>query len=217
MTEWYPVMLKVDGRKCVIIGGGTVAQRKADGLLQANADVYIVSPRTTPTIQLWAESRRIQLSQREAVQEDLEGAVLVFAATDRIEINKWIADAAHKRGIPVNIADAGEQGDFLTPAVVRRGGLVLTASASGAGPAMAAKIIRELSEQYGPEFQEHIEILRSIRAVVKAEVHNLSERRELLQAAVTDDALEEWRSAAWLHDKEKLLARLRQRVHFPKG
>ncbi|WP_373231399.1 bifunctional precorrin-2 dehydrogenase/sirohydrochlorin ferrochelatase [Cohnella sp.] len=217
MTEWYPVMLKVEGRKCVVFGGGAVAERKIDGLLQAKADVYIVSPQATPTLQSWAEAGRLQFTQREAVQEDLEGAVLVFAATDRLEINNWIAELARKSGIPVNIADAGEQGDFLTPAVVRRGGLVLTASASGAGPAMAARIIRELSEQYGPEYQEHIETIRTIRAVVKDEVLDLAERRDLLQAAVTAEALEEWRSAAWLQDKEKLLARLRQRVNDRKG
>lgn len=217
MSEWYPVMLKIEGRKCVVIGGGAVAERKVVGLMQAHADISIISPSVTPGIQMLALEGRIHFTQREAIKEDLEGAALVFVATDRPEINKWIAGIASERGIPVNIADAGEQGDFLTPAVVRRGGLVLTASASGTGPAMASRIIQELSEQYGPEFREHIENLRIIRRIVKAEVHQLSERRELLQAAVTDDALEEWQSATWLQDKERLLARLRQRVHDRKG
>jgi precorrin-2 dehydrogenase/sirohydrochlorin ferrochelatase len=212
VSEWYPIMLKIEGRKCVVFGGGAVAQRKTAGLLQADADVYVISPKVTPTLREWAESGHLQLMEREAEQRDIDGAILVFAATDRPDINHWIAEMAGNQGIPVNIADDGERGDFLTPAVVRRGGLVLTASASGAGPALAAKIMQELADRYGPEYKENVEALRTIRAVVKAEVADSSERRALLQAAVTDEALTEWRTASWLQDKDKLLNRLRQRV-----
>ncbi len=217
VPEWYPLMLKVEGRKCVIIGGGSVAERKAAGLLQANASVYAVSPTFTPTLREWAEAGRLRLVEREAEEADIEGAVLVFAATDRADINQWVSEIAGKRMIPVNVANDGEGGDFIVPAVVRQGGLVLTASASGAGPALAARIIEELADRYGPEYKDNIEALRTIREIVKAEVIDLTERRELLRAAVADDALEEWRTASWLQDKGKLLSRLRQRADDRKG
>ncbi|MCD9022729.1 precorrin-2 dehydrogenase/sirohydrochlorin ferrochelatase family protein [Cohnella silvisoli] len=213
MSQWYPIMLKVEGRKCVVIGGGSVAQRKTAGLLEANAIVEVISPRVTPKLLEWAETGRLRIREREAQESDIEGAILVFAATDRPEINKWVAEVAEKRAIPVNVADDGDEGDFLVPAVLRRGKLVLTASASGAGPALASRIVKELADQYGPEYKENIEALKAIRAIVKAEVSDLSDRRALLQAAVTDEALEEWRSTDWIQDKDRLIARLRQRLH----
>jgi precorrin-2 dehydrogenase/sirohydrochlorin ferrochelatase len=217
VSNWYPLMLKVEGRKCVVIGGGPVAERKIAGLLQANAAVYIVSPTITPALQEWAEHGQLHWEQREAEERDLQDAILVFAVTDQPNVNRWVLQTAGERGIPVNVADDGESGDFIVPAVIRQGDLVLTASASGAGPALTSRIIQELAERYGSEYKHNVELLRAIRHVVKAEVVDLSERRELLQAAVTEDALMEWRSVTWLSDKDKLLARLRQRVDDTKG
>ncbi|WP_167746946.1 precorrin-2 dehydrogenase/sirohydrochlorin ferrochelatase family protein [Cohnella luojiensis] len=220
MPDWYPILLKVEGRKCVVIGGGSVAQRKSEGLLKAKASVFVISPKLTPAMLEWAEAGLLHWERREAVETDLDGASLVFAATDRPIINSWISEEAGKRAVPVNIADDGESGDFIVPAVLRRDELVLTASASGAGPALAARIIQELAERYGPEYNENVQALRAIRLIVKAEVSDPSERRELLQAAVTDEALEEWRSLAWPQDKVKLISRLRElskRVNDRKG
>ncbi len=217
MADWYPIMLRMDGRRCVVIGGGTVAQRKSEGLLQAKADIRVISPKLTPTLRDWAKAGQLQWAQREAKEEDIVGSALVFAATDQPEVNRWIAGIARRHAIPVNIADDGEEGDFLVPAVLRRGDLILAASASGAGPALAKRIVNELAERYGPEYGESVEALRAIREIVKAEVSDISERRELLQIAVSDEALEEWRSAAWIRDKDKLIERLRQRVNDRKG
>jgi precorrin-2 dehydrogenase/sirohydrochlorin ferrochelatase len=217
VSDWYPVLLKVEGRKCVVFGGGYVAQRKTEGLLQARADVRLISPQLTPELRAWAEAGRLLWTEREAEEGDLEGAMLAFAATDKPDTNQFLAEAARKRGIPINIANDGEAGEFILPAVLRRGGLVLTASASGAGPALATRIIDELAERYGPEYNENIEALRTIRGIVKAEVANPSERRALLQAAVTDEALEEWRSSPRLQDNADLIARLRQRANDRKG
>ncbi|MFC4600421.1 precorrin-2 dehydrogenase/sirohydrochlorin ferrochelatase family protein [Cohnella hongkongensis] len=210
MPGWYPLLLRLDGRKCVVFGGGAVAQRKTGGLLEANADVHVVSPQITPALLEWSRLGRLRWSEREAEEKDMEGATLVFAATDRPEVNARLAEAAAERGIPANVADDGENGDFIVPAVLRRGGLVLTASASGAGPALPVRIVGELAERYGPIYNENVEVLRTIRRIVKAEVEDPAERRALLAAAVTDEALAEWRAASWLHDADKLVAALRQ-------
>lgn len=210
-------MLNIEGRRCVIIGGGSVAERKISGLLEAGAVVLVVSPSLTAHLQELADAGKIEWARREAKEEDLDGAVLVFAATDRPAINAQVAQAARTRGIHVNIADEGACGDFLVPAVLRRGDLVVTASASGAAPALASRILHEMALRYGPEYDEYVKSLKTIRTIVKSEVKDLSERRKLLSAAVTEDALEEWRSASWLNDKEKLLERLRQRANYTRG
>jgi len=217
MTGWYPLLLKLDGRKCVVFGGGAVAQRKACGLLDAGADVHIVSPRVTPELQEWANCGRLSWHMKEAEPHDMDGAELLFAATDRSELNRRLAEAAAERGIPANIADDGESGDFIVPAVLRRGDLILTASASGAGPALPLRIIGELAERYGHIYNENVEALRTIRGIVKANVADPAERRVLLGAAVTDEALAQWRTAGRLRDKDELIAQLRQLAKRTEG
>ncbi|OXS57924.1 hypothetical protein B1A99_14900 [Cohnella sp. CIP 111063] len=217
MAGWYPVLLRLDGRKCVVFGGGAVAQRKAGGLLEANADVHIVSPKVTPALLAWSSVGKLRWTEKEAEERDMDGAILVFAATDRPDLNRRLAEAAAERGIPANVADDGESGDFIVPAVLRRGDLVLTASATGAGPALPVRIIGELAERYGQNYNENVEVLRTIRRIVKAHVADPSERRALLGAAVTDEALAEWRAASWLDDADKLIARLRQLAKRTEG
>jgi len=217
VSGWYPLMLKLNDRKCVVVGGGAVGERKTAGLLDSGADVVVVSPTATPALQEWAAAGRIRLLAREAADSDLEGAVLVFAATDQPSVNARIIAAARSRGIPVNSADDGDNGDFAVPAVLRRGDLHIAVSAAGASPALSSRVIRELSERYGAEYGEYTEALRYIRSVVKAEIADAAERRLLLRTAAAEDALEEWRNAPWLGDKDKLLARLRQRAKERKG
>jgi precorrin-2 dehydrogenase/sirohydrochlorin ferrochelatase len=181
---------------------------------------HLISPSFTQALLDWEAEGRVRLTRREAEDKDLLGARLVFVATDRPEVNDRFAIAARERGILVNAAEDGESGDFLLPAVLRQGGLVLTASASGASPALATRIVQELGQRYGPEYRLNIDLLRTIRSVVKAEVKEASERRRLLQASVSDDALAEWRQADkadWLRDSGKLIARLRQRADDWKG
>jgi precorrin-2 dehydrogenase/sirohydrochlorin ferrochelatase len=121
-----------------------------------------------------------------------------------------LAEAARRHGIPVNVADDGGAGDFLVPAILRRGRFVLTAGVSGAGPALAARVIRELSARYGPEYADYAEALAHVRSIVKSRVENADERRRLLAAAAQADALEEWRRADWpAVDHDRLLKRLR--------
>lgn len=217
MAEWYPMMIKLAGRKCVVFGGGPVAQRKAAGLLQAEADVLVVSPGATPDIREWADTGRLRWAEREAEADDLEGAALAFAATGLPEVNRRIAAWAKSRDVPVNVADEGDEGDFLVPAVHRQGDLVLTASSSGAGPALASRIIGELAERYGPEYNEYMKALRTIRTIVKRTVPDPAERRALLRAAATEEALAEWRAAGRPDDAEQVVARLRQRAKHQKG
>jgi precorrin-2 dehydrogenase/sirohydrochlorin ferrochelatase len=212
MTEWYPVMLNIKGKLCVVIGGGAVAERKIAGLLEAGGHVRIVSPRLVPTLLHMARQGRLEWHPREAAESDLEGAALVFAATDNPAVNRRIAASARESGIPVNVADAGETGDFVLPAVLRRGPFVLTASLSGAGPALAARVIRELADRYGEEYAEYAEALRRIRTVVKTHVPDPEERRKLLTAAADEESLDEWRTADWISDVQRLLQRLRERV-----
>lgn len=210
MAGWYPVMLNMDGKFCVVVGGGKVAERKIGGLLAAEARVRVVSPALTPGLRALADAGRIEWHAKEAQPEDLSTADFAFAAAGDALTNRRMAEAARAAGVPINLADDGEAGDFLLPAVVRRGGLLLAASTSGASPALTVRIARELALQYGPEYESRTEALWQMRKMAKTHVKDAKERRMLLRAAVSDEAWRCWRETDWLNNPQGWLAVLRR-------
>lgn len=206
---WYPMLVRLDGRTVVVIGGGRVAERKVAALLEAEARVRVVSPSLTPALRRWAEEGRVEAVLREAEEADLDGAYLAFVAGGGDEFRARMIAAAKMRGVPVNAAGEGEEGDFLTPAVVRRGDLVLAVSASGASPALAARIAAELAERYGPEYVRLCKALRAVRRTVKARVPDPAERRRLLAAAASEGGAAVLLAADVLPEGDELVALLR--------
>jgi len=211
MERYYPMMVSVEGKSCLVVGGGAVGERRAAGLLEAGAAVLLVCPEiVSARLREWKEAGAIRHLPKPFSTEDLDGATLVIAATGSPAVNGWICDEAAKRGIPANSATDSARGSFIVPAVVRRGGLVLSVSASGAGPALSARIAAELRTRYGPEYAELTSRLGAVRKVVQAEVDEGAERRRLLNAAVTDHAVETWLAMDKLPEPNRLLALLRE-------
>ena len=139
----------------MVVGGGEVANRKARKLLQARADVVVVSPEVKPEL----ESVAAEVRQRPYREGDLEGAFLVFAATDRREVNAAVAREARDRGILANVADEPSEGDFALPSTLRRGQLQVAVSTGGASPPFARMIRRELEDAFGSEWAGIVEEL----------------------------------------------------------
>lgn len=137
----YPIVLTDTGRlSAVVVGGGTVGERKVRGLLEADATVRLVSPTATPQLTAWAEEGRITWVQRAYEPGDLTGTLLAFAATSERSVNAQIARDAAAAGILCNVADAPEEGQFHIPAVHRSGGVTIAVSSGGAAPARAAAL-----------------------------------------------------------------------------
>jgi precorrin-2 dehydrogenase/sirohydrochlorin ferrochelatase len=158
-TVLYPIFLDLDGKRCVVVGGGEVANRKARKLLQARAEVVVISPEVKPELaSIAAEVRR-----RPYEEGDLEGAFLAFAATDRREVNAAVAREAVERSIPVNVADEPSEGDFALPSTLRRGQLQVAVSTSGASPTLAQRIRRELEDAFSFEWAGIVEELSRAR------------------------------------------------------
>lgn len=156
----YPVVLRLDGRLCVVVGGGAVALRKARGLLAAGARLRVVAPAILPEL---ATNPSLEILPRPFVAADLDGAVLVFAATNDRLVNAEVAACARSRGIPVNCADAPEESDFHLPAVLQRGPLTVAVSSGGESPALAAALRDRLAESVGPEWGILCEVLGALR------------------------------------------------------
>ena len=147
MSGDYPLVLRVAGRRCVVVGGGTVATRKVVGLVEVDADVTVIAPRVSTEIQILAEGDLVLVERRPFVPSDLDGALLSFAATDQRAVNQAVAEAAHERGVPVNVADDPAACDFTVPAVVRQRGVSLAISTGGRSPAFA-RFLREQLENW---------------------------------------------------------------------
>lgn len=185
--RYLPIFLDVAGRECVVVGGGEVATRKVESLLEAGANVTVVSPRLSSKLEALAAHGRVQHVARAYQRGDLHGCSLVYAATDDPKLHRELAAEAHPLGIPINVADVPELCTFIAPAVVKRGALQLAISTSGASPAFASRIRRKLERQFGTEYALTLEVLRAGRRLLQADEIDPAERKRRLTDLANSD------------------------------
>lgn len=161
--KYYPVFLDVRGKRCVVVGGGEVAQRKVEVLLKAGAYVEVISPDITEKLARWKEEGRIKYIKKSYAPGDLKGAFLVIASTDSNETNRKVASECQSSNIPVNVVDDPEKCTFILPSIVERGDLLIAISTSGSSPALSKRIRQELEGIYGDEYAQFLDIMRKIR------------------------------------------------------
>lgn len=153
----HPIFLDLSGQPVVVIGGGAVAERKIEMLLESAANVTVVSPDVTGPVATWAAEGRITLQLRAYRRGDLTGCRLAYAATSEPAVNRAVRDEARDAGIWLNAVDQPALCEFITPAIVRRGDLTLAVSTNGRCPALARQIREELEREYGPEYADLVE------------------------------------------------------------
>ncbi|HEX5531751.1 MAG TPA: bifunctional precorrin-2 dehydrogenase/sirohydrochlorin ferrochelatase [Methylomirabilota bacterium] len=146
-SKYYPVFLDLSDQPCLVVGGGPVAEGKVAGLLAAGARVTVVSPTVTARLADWAAEGRLLHLAREYRAGDVEGRRLALVATDDGAVTREVVAEGRARSVWVNAADEPARCDFILPAVIRRGRLVVAVSTGGASPA-AARAIREELEGY---------------------------------------------------------------------
>ncbi len=183
----YPVVLDLAGRGAVVVGGGRVALRKARALADAGARVTAVAPAFLPE---FAEDARIRCLREPYAARHLEGARVVVAATDDPAVNRRVADHARAAGVLVNVVDVPDLSDFIVPAQVRRGDLVVAISTGGAAPGLSRRLRERLEREFGPEWAGYLEALRQTRARVLAEVTDPALRRRIFERLTEPDLLE---------------------------
>jgi precorrin-2 dehydrogenase/sirohydrochlorin ferrochelatase len=161
--KYFPALLDIRNKTAIVFGGGEVAERKCLSLVQAGARIRVVSPELVPGIAKLASEGRLEYLRREYRKGDVAEAFLVFAATDRLEVNRAIAAEAALHGVPVNIADCPGMSSFISPAIVARGDLLITVSTGGTSPALAGKIREELEDRFGIEYDKTLRLLGAVR------------------------------------------------------
>jgi len=183
----YPIVLDLAGRRAVVVGAGRVALRKARALAEAGARVTAVAPEFLPE---FAEAEGVECIEAPYAAEHLEGAVLAVAATDDPAVNRRVADDARAAGILVNVVDVPQECDFIVPAQVRRGDLLVAITTGGAAPSLSRRLRERLEAEFGPEWAEYLEALRAVRERVRLEGHSPEVRRRIFERLTEPDIVE---------------------------
>jgi precorrin-2 dehydrogenase/sirohydrochlorin ferrochelatase len=159
----YPVILNGPRFNALVVGGGAVASRKVQGLLDGGLRVSVVAPEIVDELSALAASHpELTLLKRTYDPADLDGARLVIVATDDGALNRRIAEEAAKRGLLVNVVDDPDGGSFVTPSVHRAGEVTIAVS-TGRTPAVAAAIRAELGRRFDGRYDRAIRALRGLR------------------------------------------------------
>jgi uroporphyrin-III C-methyltransferase / precorrin-2 dehydrogenase / sirohydrochlorin ferrochelatase len=189
-VTFYPVFLNLQGRHCVVVGGGAIAEQKIVGLLEAGARVTVTSPALTWKLEDLASTGAIAVRRRPYQRGDLEGAFIAIAATDDRSANALVWDEAEERGILLNAVDDLPHCSFIAPAVHRDGDIAVAISTGGKSPAFAVRLRERISALIGHEEAEFLNLLGQLRPHVAARVPDFKVRTKLWYQIVDSDAIE---------------------------
>lgn len=167
---YYPIFVDVADKRVLVVGGGHVGEEKITGLLRAEmaGRITVVAPRLLPALQQLHGEGKFEWWEREYRDGDMEGFDFVMVATDDGKINAEVAAEGKRRKIWVNAADDPRNCDFILPAVVRQGQIVLAASTGGASPALARRLREELTDYLSEDFAALADLLAEVRAELRA-------------------------------------------------
>src|SRR5437764_7867812 len=183
-TRLYIACLRLTGRRCVVVGGGEVGLEKVEGLLACDADVTLVAPEAHPELVQLALEGSIRWQQRPYSSEDLEGAMIVIAATADTEVNIRVFEDAEQRAMLVNVVDVPPLCNFILPAIVRTGPLAIAISTAGASPALAKRMKREIGELFGEDYARLAVMLNDARGWAKATLPTYQDRKDFFESIV---------------------------------
>ena len=189
MPAYYPVYLNLQGRRCVIIGGGGVAEGKIARLLESGAEIRVVSPDATRGIQRMADAGAIRWEPRSYRPGDLAGAFIAIAATNLREVNRRIFDEAEARGVMLNAVDDPPNCSFIAPSIVQRGPVTVAISTGGASPALARKLRESLQESGELAWADLANVMAAARARLRQKGMLTAIDPERWQACITPQLL----------------------------
>ncbi|MBW3624584.1 MAG: bifunctional precorrin-2 dehydrogenase/sirohydrochlorin ferrochelatase [Armatimonadetes bacterium] len=208
--EYYPIYLDLKNRPCLVVGGGTIALRKAEGLLVCGAKVHVISPWITPELREMenlnavAAFRKkmepgfnpetdphhpVTFEERKYRPGDTQGYTLVIAATDDRPVNAQIYEEARELGIPVNVVDDPPLCGFILPSIIRRGPVTIAFSTSGRSPALARRLREYLERAIGPEYGELADLLGELRPLMKQHIPTEEARNDVMDEMLSRGVL----------------------------
>jgi precorrin-2 dehydrogenase/sirohydrochlorin ferrochelatase len=183
------MFVKLEGKRCLVVGAGKVGEPKIGSLIETGARVHVVALEASEAVHQWAGDGKITLEIRAFASGDLDQAFLAVVATASRELNSSIYHEAQQRGILCNVVDVPEYCDFYYPAVVRRGDLQVAISTNGQSPSLAQKLRQQLERQFGPGYARWVAELGETRKLVLASDLDLKRKSDLLHSLASREAL----------------------------
>jgi len=188
---FYPMFVDIEGRRCLVIGGGPVATEKTEKLLAHGAVVRLVSPEITPELaEMVAGGEVAEFHRRTYLPSDLEDIFLVIAATNLDAINRMIWQDAEALNLLCNVVDVPPLCNFIVPSIVRRGELAIAVSTGGASPVVAKHIRLQLEQTYGAEWEALVALLRDVRDELKLRYLDMPSRRDAVERLMETDVVQ---------------------------
>jgi precorrin-2 dehydrogenase/sirohydrochlorin ferrochelatase len=201
MSSLFPMFVKLEGKRCLVVGAGRVGEPKIGGLIDTGACIHVIALEASDAVKVWAQAGKITLELRAFSVGDLDGTLLAVVATASRALNGSIYREAQRRGVLCNVVDDPEYCDFYYPAVVRRGDLQIAISTNGQSPSLAQKLRQQLERQFGSGYARWIAELGEVRKLVLASdldperksalLHSLASREAVKAALVEESAKNE--------------------------
>lgn len=184
MSHYYPIFMNLKDQQVLVIGGGAVALRKVQTLLQHGALVHIVSPQLVSELKELIDDKTCFWLEKDYAPEDLQEAILVFSCTEKEAVNAQVALDAKVHHRPVNVVDNPEKCSFIVPSIMERGDLKIAVSTGGSSPIVARQIRSELQALYGQEMAEYLTLLKTWRSLAKSRL--AADKRSIFWQQATD-------------------------------
>jgi len=199
VTSLFPMFMKLEGRRLLVVGAGKVGEPKIAGLLETGARILVVALEPSAAVKEWAREGKIELDVRAFRSDDLDGVFLAVVATSSRTLNERIYNEAQKRGVLCNVVDVPDLCDFFYPSIVRRGDLQIAVSTAGQSPSLAQKIRQQLEKQFGPAYASWVAELGETRKLILASDLDRERKLDLLHSLASREA-----AVAALEEQRKL-------------
>jgi precorrin-2 dehydrogenase/sirohydrochlorin ferrochelatase len=203
MPQYYPIFMDLKAQPVLVVGGGVVALRKVQTLLEHGAWVHIVSPRIVPEIEALINDKTCIWSEKEYATEDIQDAILVFSCTENEDVNAHVSRDSKAHHRPVNVVDDPAKCSFIVPSIMERGDLKIAVSTGGSSPIVARQVRSELENLYGYEMAEYLTMLKSWRNKAKSSLS--PEKRCIFWDRATDGEVKELIKAQRLTEAEGVI------------
>jgi len=187
---FYPAFIDLENRPVLVVGGGIIAQRKVETLLEAGALVTVVSPQITEQLDAYGQSNRISVRQRGFIPSDVDGVSLVISATDDPTTQTEVASIAASKNVLVNTVDKPELCSFIVPAILRRGDITIAISTSGKSPSLAAELRARLDRVLTEEFARTANVLGAVRQEVHRQFAGSDDRKRVFDSIIGSGIIE---------------------------
>jgi len=193
-VKYYPAFIDLRNKSVVVIGGGSVAERKVRSLIKAGAHVRVISPEVTNGLAKLRDREVLKHTKRTYTRGDLSKAFIVIAATSSPEVNKKIADEAD---CLVNVINIPSEGNFIVPSLVRQGALTIAISTEGASPAISKAIRKEIEGLYGKEYGHYLKFVEKVRQKTLTEIKDTRRRKKILNFLASEEILDSLRKKGY--------------------